>query len=577
MKLSLGKQGIKLVQSFADVKGMNKTALTIMALAFSALYAMVPLLAHAGFFSGGWDLSVHLYNAFQVSAGIKEGVLYPRWLALSNGGYGGPITIFYSPLFYILTGVVNLFIPSLIASLKVTTFLGFFLSGVSMYIFLRNFCGRMGSLAGGIAYQLLPYHLFDLYLRETLAETFAFFWFPLILHFAYKGTRENRISHWIGMAFSYAGLVLTHLASAYLFSFVIAAYALFLSIRGGGLRVLLKSISASLFGLSLSAIYFIPMFLERKFVHIEWLKEGPWAYDRSFLYMKENSLNPFYVLVEQIVLLSVLLVITSLALNYYKKKTRGDFPNQDHVIFFSSVFAFCIFISTPVSMPVWELVPGLSTTQFPWRWLMISTLAVAAMIGISFDMFSVKDIRSDRMIMVSTAAFHAVLIGNLFLSSFYLTVKEPMQQRDLEQIYREGADLIEYRPIWLVDKKKDFSEERGKTPVVFTKGQGTIEIEDWKSQSRRIKTIAPTASTLRISTFYYPGWTALINGREIPIDIEKDSGAMLLSLPSGENTVLLEFRDTPLRKVAKWISILSFFAAMGLLWKGKKGNKIQAQ
>jgi hypothetical protein len=66
-------------------------------------------------------------------------------------------------------------VPSLIVSLKVTTFLGFLLSGISMYVFLRNFCSRMGSLAGGIAYQLLPYHIFDFYLRETLSEIFAFF------------------------------------------------------------------------------------------------------------------------------------------------------------------------------------------------------------------------------------------------------------------------------------------------------------------------------------------------------------------------------------------------------------------
>ena len=275
---------------------MTKTAVAFLSLAFCAFCAITPLLLNSGFSSGGWDLSVHLFNAFQVSEGIKEEILYPRWHALSSGGYGSPVTIFYAPLFYILTGYINLIVPSLIISLKVVTFIGFFLSGLTMYFFLRNFCGRAGSLAGGIAYELLPYHLFDLFLRESLAETFAFFWFPLILLFAYKGSRDNHISHWIGMAVSYAGLVLTHLASAYLFSFVISAYALFLSFRGGEFRVLLKTISATLFGLSLSAVYFVPMFLERKFIHIEWMKEVQWgSYDRNFLYMRENSHNPFYV------------------------------------------------------------------------------------------------------------------------------------------------------------------------------------------------------------------------------------------------------------------------------------------
>jgi uncharacterized membrane protein len=151
---------------------MKQAAISILVLTICALCAIIPLLIHSGFFSGGWDLSLHLYHAFQVSEGIKEGVFYPRWLALSNGQYGAPITIFYAPLFYILTGAVNLIIPSLIISLKAVTFFGFLLSGVTMYLFLRNFCGRIGSLAGGVAYLLLPYHIFDLYIRETLANAF---------------------------------------------------------------------------------------------------------------------------------------------------------------------------------------------------------------------------------------------------------------------------------------------------------------------------------------------------------------------------------------------------------------------
>ena len=150
-----------------------------------------------------------------------------------------------------------------------------------------------------------------------------------------------------------------------------------------------------------------------------------------------------------------------------------------------------------------------------------------------------------------------------------------MQKKDLDRIFSEGAELIEYRPIWLDDRQKDFSRERGTLPVVFKEGQGSVEIMSWKSQSRLIKAISPSAATLRISTFFYPGWTALINGKEIPIGIEKNSGAMLLSIPSGENTVLLEFRDTPLRRAAKWTSILSIFVALlGLLIKRQKRKQV---
>jgi hypothetical protein len=69
-----------------------------------------------------------------------------------------------------------------------------------------------------------------------------------------------------------------------------------------------------------------------------------------------------------------------------------------------------------------------------------------------------------------------------------------------------------------------------------------------------------------------------VNGKEIPIDIEKDSGAMLLTLPPGENTVHLEFRNTPLRRAAKWTSILSFFIALlGLVIERQKRKQVRTR
>lgn len=539
---------------------MKNSFFSIMVLTLCALFSITPLFIQPEFISGGWDLSTHISKVLQVSNSIREGILYPRWLSLANGGYGSPTTIFYSPLFYLLTGGITIFIPSIIVSLKVTTFVGFLLSGISMYIFLRNFCNHTGSVAGGIVYQLLPYHIFEFYVRESLAETFAFFWFPLILHFAYKGSAKDRLDYWIGLTFSYAGLILTHIVTAYIFTFVMAAFALYLSVEKRSAKLLLRFIPAASFGLSLSAIYFIPMFFERKFVHIDWLKDGPWDYTRCFLFMAENSLNPFYIQLEQIVMLYVLLIIISLILNHYKKKRYGNFSNLYQIFFFVSVFAFSIFISTPLSMPAWKLIPGMSTTLFPWRWLMISTLATSIVIGLTFDAFSFADIKRDRFVRISMAVSHALVISNLYLSSAYIMAAEPMQKNDLADIVKSG-DVVEFRPIWLTQMTKDFSKEKW-TPVTFKEGIGTVDIISWKSESRFFKVNASSPSTLRVSTFYYPGWTALINSKETPIGIEKDSGAMLLNIPPGKNEVLLEFRDTPLRRAAKWISILSLIIAI---------------
>lgn len=567
-------------------KRMRKSAVSISVLTLSALYSMTALLVGPQF-ACGHGSAEHINWASQVSAAMREGVLYPRWMSLSNGGYGSPATIFYPPLFYFLTGIVNLFVPSLAYSLKITTFSGFLLSGLGMYIFLRNFCGHKASVVGGIAYQILPYHLLDLYVRVTLAETFAFAWLPLILHFSYKGSTEDAPSHWIGLAFSYAGLVLTHLASAYIFTFAIAAFALFLSLKGKILRLLLKLALSNLLGLLISSVYFIPMFFERKYVHIEWITEVAGGdYRHNFLFMKENRGDPFHTNLELIFILHSVLALLSLIL-YYNRRESNNTTARTHFTFFFWLSVFSFFILTPFSTMLWGYVPGLPTIQFPWRWLMVSTLSVSILIGFVFDASSLSDIKKDRFARISMALFHAILIASLYLSSFYMLTSKQLTDRDLEWILRYGGDVVEYRPIWITrkngvltpapidackntdiwtpQKNRDFIMEKTE-PVVLKEGIGVAEIVSWKSHSRLFKVMAVTPSILRISTFYYPGWTALVNGRELPIGIEKDSGAMLLNIPSGKNEVLLEFRDTPLRRVAKWISVVSLLAAfIGLI------------
>lgn len=551
---------------------MKKTAASILAITLGALYSIIPLLVHRDF-TFGQDIGYHINWASQVSTGLEEGILYPRWMSQSNGGYGSPTAIFYAPLFHWLTGVVNLYIHSLFISLKIVTFAGFLLSGVSMYVFLRNFCGHAASAVGGMAYQLFPYHLLDIYIRGTLAEAFSFGWLPLLLHFIYNAYKKDNLQNWLGISFFYACLILTHLATAYIFTFVMSAFVLFLSIKGKHPRFLFKLIPASILGFAISSAYFIPMLFERRYVHIEWLREVSWGdYKKNFLFMSHADNSQFYMHLNLIIIFLILLVIGSLRI-YYMSRRHIYNINDIHFKFFSWLFAFSLFISTPISMPLWRVIPGFSTIQFPWRWLVVSTLASSVLIGLMLDSLVFSDIKRDRLFGAWVTLFAVAFFANIYLSSSYVTIAEPIKKEDMEWILREGANAIEYRPIWLTDKKKDFSTEKW-VPVAFKEGDGTIDVNNWKSHSRLFNVNTAVPSMVRVSTFYYPGWTALINGREVPIGIEKDSGAMLLNVPNGRNEVLLEFRETPLRKTAKWISILSFFAALlGLVMAKRKKTK----
>lgn len=534
---------------------MKKKCIITALLAISAIYATFPLILNKEFIGGGWDLSQHVNWADQVNKGFREGILYPRWLSLSNSGYGSPTMIFYSPLFYLLTGIVNLFVPSLIISLKIASFTGFFLSGVFMYILLRNFCSTTASIAGSIAYQLLPYHVFSFYAREAIAETFAFIWPPLIIHFAYKGFMEKLIANLVGMAFSYAGLILTHIASAYIFTFVIVCLSIFFFIGQRSFLSFLKFAIAMILAFLISAVYFIPMLFERKFVHIE-LMTKIWGEFKYHLLFK----NEGYFDIELILSIMSALLMISMMLSYYLRTKLKERHTLYIHAFFYLIFILSVYMSTPLSTPIWTLIQGLQTLVFPWRWMAISTFAVSVLIGITIDSLSLNA-KKDTVIRMLTAIFCVFIFINFYLSSLYIIAARPMQNERLQQMLTERTDMATFRPIWHTQQKeRDFATE-GWIPVRFKHGDGNIEIVSWGSQSRIFHVNASSASIIRVSTFYYPGWTAFMNGNEISIEIEDESGAMLLSIPQGKSTVLLEFKDTPLRKFASWTSILSIIAA----------------
>ena len=90
--------------------------------------------------------------------------------------------------------------------------------------------------------------------------------------------------------------------------------------------------------------------------------------------------------------------------------------------------------------------------------------------------------------------------------------------------------------------------------------------KEWESEKRVIDIEVSKPALLRVATFYYPGWEASLDRKEVPIKIEQPSGAMLVEVPEGTHTLELRFLDTPLRYYARLISFLSLFFMVLLIY-----------
>jgi hypothetical protein len=79
----------------------------------------------------------------------------------------------------------------------------------------------------------------------------------------------------------------------------------------------------------------------------------------------------------------------------------------------------------------------------------------------------------------------------------------------------------------------------------------------WTS-TRHVSLVNATASAGAIDpTSYYPGWTALIDGRETPIAPTTEYGLISFTVPPGHHNVIVELRPTRIRSVSVTVSLMT--------------------
>src|SRR5215831_9604427 len=211
----------------------------------------------------GHDSIVHIQWYFCFSQQFWQRDLFPRWLASMNAGLGSPSMFVYGPLPYYAASLLH---PLLAGSatpanleLGVAVWLATAFSGIAAYLWLQTMAGRLGALAGALAYLIVPYHLsIDLYTRATVPELWAFAWMPLILYFTARAIQTTAKSSIAGLAVSYGLLIATHLVATVLFTPVLLVYAAFLPRPGSRNSAFTRVALGIALGMGLAAAYVLP-------------------------------------------------------------------------------------------------------------------------------------------------------------------------------------------------------------------------------------------------------------------------------------------------------------------------------
>ncbi len=487
------------------------------------------------------------YKAF------ADNVLPPRWAGDLNFRYGSPVLNFYYPLPGYVASFLHLFNISFQDIYKILIGLAFIAAPVGSYLWLRHRINKESAFIGALLYGLAPYHFLDLYVRGDIGELVALVFLPLVLLAIDK-------RHIVAGGIAYGLLILSHNGISLMFTPVFLGYALVFA-KNNIQR--LKNLTLLAIGLSLSAFFWIPALFELRYTlgnmfigqmyknHFPTLLQliySPWGFGPDV--GKAGGLSP------QIGPLLIILTLGGLAVFLLHKK------KNHHMLFWLSVFAVGVFLSLPVSTLFWSHIPLLPKFQFPWRFSALTTFAATVIASQALVMIK------NRMAFIVIAIIAIALATQMAKVSFY--VNHP----DTYYLNYPGTTNYHFETttVWSGGDPGTYAKQ----PVEIISGEGTIT--DYTRSTMRHAFTTKALSPIRIldNTFYYPGWRVRIDGTTVPIQFQDPNhrGLITFSVPVGSHSVSVRFGETPLRKVANAVSILTM-VLVGFFWffRNKLGKR----
>lgn len=509
---------------------------------FVGLMFSLPLIIYGYPFSAD-DTVYHTLYYKNFSFQLWSGELYPRWLYLLNGSYGGPIFFYYPPMAYYLTSIFHPLQLSILHQLGLGAALGLVLSGLTLYLWLKEITSAGSALLSAIIYLLLPYSVYDIYGRGALAESFTFVWMPLILYFVVRVSRGSRLAI-VGLAVSYALLCTTHLLTTMMFSAIPLVYGLILSDRNSRLKTLATTVAAMALGTGLSAAYILPAMTYQRYVYIEELSTGSFSFARALLTRQlviNGSMRYFWFVV---VLGSVSLVC------FFAGRLAPSAVKRRELSFWVAI-AFCsVFMMIYISYPVWSVVRPLQMLQFPWRFNTILCVAALPLLAAGISSLTRPYTWLMKLTVVVISVF-GIYSANDFRKNVSDAILPPSLERS-ELSARIDRLNLDWHAFWPYSTEYlAFDDIEGTlsnaphsgdelTKAYLPGGGGTVSVMKWRPRDIELQIEAPDGGGVNVSQFYFPGWRARLADtlEDLPVTPSPDAAAMVhFTMPPGNHTV----------------------------------------
>jgi hypothetical protein len=619
----------KTKRSFSSLKGWGGPLIIFL----SALVALGPVLVTGT--SLGGDIGFHLISWIDAQHSMAQGILYPHWAESPSFGAGEPRFVFYPPLSWMCGAILGTFLPWSVVPLA------FFIvllaaTGLAIRALARTVMPDGPATLAGCTALFLGYALFGVYRRNDFAEMLGGFWIPLLLLFALR-RRVSAGKLWertfdgsaAPLALVVAGAWLSNvpvgIMACYLLAFVALVSA---AIEKSWLPVVRAAICTAA-GMGLAALYLVPAVWERSWVSIRnALEPRNFQVENSWLFAHHADpyLGPHDIMLEQVSTVAV--VMLSIAFVGWAVAWRRGAFSAERRLWLPLVLIppVILLLLLPISLPIWNYLPGLRLLQFPWRWLLV----LEAPMSIGFALAVWGNRKTLRMPVLAVCA--AVFLAVCLLAHVLWFVPCRTVLSSIEESWREGVGVPgkpEYAPpgirqpvLELLVGKNDeplldpagfvFNDALAEAhaqvkPVACllnsaTEAGGQAQpgsAPSWRGDAASCNSAGwhevmlssdasgPTASAhapekrwidgvadhpgyLILWLRDFPAWDVAVNGVRVNAVAERERGLLAIPVPQGNVLVSARWKTTDDVVVGRLISGVALLLVAGLYWLERK-------
>jgi len=524
--------------------------------------------------ASGHDFEFHVASWLDVAYQWKHGVVYPRWTAWTNYGFGEPRYIFYPPLSWMLGAALTLILP---VSWVPAAFILFAqtLAGLAAFFLLCRLTTTRSACLGAAFYAANPYGLLISYIRSDFAEQLACALFPVLLLAALRladllPEARPRLPAIPFFAMAFAAVWLSNAPAGVIASYSMALVFAWAALWQRSWQAATRGAAGLALGLGLTGFYLLPAAYEQRWVNIGQALSSGLMPAQNFLFTRIDDVeHTWFNYISSYCALILILLTAATALASLRTVSRENSHGTGKTLWRTLLLlgAAATLLMLRFTLPLWNLLPKLRFVQFPWRWMSLLAVICCCFLAAALE-------RPRGWLWFCLFVLLWVPLGIFLLRNTWWDPDEmPTQMAAIDNgTGYEGVD--EYDPRG--DDHLDLPKHAPMISILPASPDSdtpppaaTVQMEFWGPQDRKLRVESPGPARVAVRLLNYPAWQITVNGHGVAPQRPDDVNQMIVPVAAGKSEIEIRFALTPDRSIGIALSVVSSLFGIGSLCRRK--------